>query len=89
MCQFNIFRKVNWGNFAEYYWSVGSLNSSLDVKDRLQMIVQAHLLELRFGEFFALNGQLLVQLFLDVRFFLITKMLGEKVDDLIDPPLEH
>ena len=53
------------------------------------MIVQAHLLELRFGEFFALNGQLLVQLFLDVRFFLITKMLGEKVDDLIDPPLEH
>ena len=53
------------------------------------MIIQVLPRELRFGELFALNGQLLVQLFLDERFFFWAKMLGEKADDLIDPLLEH
>ena len=53
------------------------------------MIAQVLSGELRFGELFALNGQLLVQLFLDERFFLWAKMLGEKVDDQIDPLLDQ
>ena len=52
------------------------------------MIFKVQSGELRFGELFALDGQLLVQLFLDERFFLWAKMLGEKVDDQIDPLLE-
>ena len=52
------------------------------------MIFKVQSGELRFGELFALDGQLLVQLFLDERFFLWAKMLGEKVDEQIDPLLD-